>query len=79
MNALKMDTGTYHLAPLDEFVVTAKNFLRKKMTWTEWYISAGSPDYDLDNGVITFETQKDPGVDIIFPDRNPPYEVIWAK
>ena len=69
------------MAPLDEFVVTAKNFGPKpKMEWHDWYVSARFPEYTMVDGYkLHFETQKEPDFDIIMPDHVPPYQLVWAK
>lgn len=83
MIAYKMDTGTFHMAPLDEFVVTVKDFTKKKekIDWSDWYEQAKFPAYEVVDGYkVVFADCKDPGdIEIQLPFNDPPYELVWAK
>lgn len=79
----QLHTGENKMAPLSDFTVTLVNHIKPpkvKMDWHDWCDREGFPDYDLDDGVLTFHTQKEPeDVEIVMPHREPPYQLVWAK
>ena len=80
---MKMPTGTFHMAPLSEFTVTAVDYTKsekRKVSWDEWHRVNNFPDYELQGNRVIFDSLKEPkDVEIIMPENDPPFELVWAK
>ena len=80
---MKMPTGTFHMTPLSEFTITSVDYTKgekRKVDWADWYHMNGFPDYELQGNQVIFDSLKKPeDIEIIMPESDPPFEIVWAK
>lgn len=80
---MKMPTGTFHMAPLSEFTVTSVDYTKgekRKVSWDDWHRMNNFPDYELQGNQVIFDSLKEPeDIEIIMPENDPPFELVWVK
>lgn len=80
---MKMPTGTFHMAPLNEFTVTSVDYTKgekRKVSWDDWHRMNNFPDYELQGNQVIFDSLKEPeDIEIIMPENDPPFELVWVK
>lgn len=80
---MKMPTGTFHMAPLSEFTVTSVDYTKgekRKVSWDDWQRMTGFPDFKLRGNQVIFDSLKEPeDIEIIMPENDPPFELVWVK
>lgn len=80
---MKMPTGTFHMAPLSEFTVTSVDYTKgekRKVSWDDWHRMNNFPDFELQGNQVIFDSLKEPeDIEIIMPENDPPFELVWVK
>jgi hypothetical protein len=80
---MKMPTGAFYMAPLSEFTVTSVDYTKgekRKVSWDDWHRMNNFPDYELQGNQVIFDSLKEPeDIEIIMPENDPPFELVWVK
>ena len=71
------------MAPLSEFTVTSVDYTKgekRKVSWDDWHRMNNFPDYELQGNQVIFDSLKEPeDIEIIMPENDPPFELVWVK